>query len=761
MILLYNTTTIKSTRRGEKYEWCFKGEFMKHNESPIHNVVVIRKCGKPSLRIALLLTLLLSRTEARADTVYWTGLVGDGFWGTAGNWSSLTTPTVNDDVINNTGNTITVGSLSAGMHSLTSNGDLTLTGAQLYFYNDSIQMAPGTTLALDSNSSVSHYLAFGSPATTLSGFTLNYTSSGSLYNTAQFDGGPGGTVLNSTMIVTGKNASLSTSDLAFSNATTLSSSLGGDWKIGNAVYGNVTSITNTGTIGAYGNLVNDSSTMYIYAQYLNNTGIIEANASADIGAGGYAQTYLSLAGYDALRELSLGTIRATGNHAYLTLSTSTSVGDALPTAQLATVSAQNGGHLTLSGVIDNRGTTFTPSNYRDAVSTVNLKDLTLRGGNFAGSQGGAIGRLQLDDVAVTGDIGTDSSENINLQINEGTTFAPNTRVRIGYDSDFSIANFTNPYTLSNITLISDSANVQAVGDLTLGADFAHQGRYTSFRAPSITNLSHTDLDDISLSADVIVNKGRISADGQHNGTSFIPISSANNYSGSTLTNAAGALLSAVNGGRMYLESENVKNSGTILIDANSTMLLAQNGPTDGTTLTQDAGLTTVNGRLQAENSAARFLLNGGTLKGSGVIEPELIQNGGVISPGNSPGTLTLTGSFTQNAGGTLLMEIASNTLYDQLVLSGASNTLEGVLELQFVGGYQPQVGDSFNLFRDGSGQPVMTAFSSIVLPSGYSGNFTAGGFMLSSVAAPEPSTLALLTFSVLGFIGSRRKIGNR
>ena len=701
---------------------------------------------RTTLGTAVLLTLLLSRASAWAGTVYWTGLAGDGLWGTASNWSSLTTPTFTDSVTNATTDTITLDNISNQMLSLTSNGNLTLTSSSIAFYNASISMAAGTTLSIDNGSFVDHYLAFGSPATTLSGFTLAFTNTGSGYNgSGGIGGGPGGLVLDATMTVTGKSTRLSTSDQAFSNATMLGSRLGGDWTIGNSVYGNVTTITNSGTMGTYGDALNDSSSMTIYAQYLNNTGIIEANANAGLGAGGYAQTYLSLAGYDSLRT-TLGMIRAVGNNASLTLSTSTSIGDALPTAQLATVSAQNGGRLTLSGVIDNRGNTFTPSDYRDVASTVNLENLTLRGGDFAGSQGGAVGGLQLEGVHVIGDIGTGSNENINLTINGVTDFAVGTRVRIGYDSDLRIQNYTSPYTLQHLTLISDSANVEAVGDLTLGTDFSHEGRYTSFRAPSLTNLSHTNLDDISLSADTIVNKGRIAADGQRNGSSFIPITNGNNYSGSTLTNEDGALLSAVNGGRVYLTSENIKNSGEIMIGANSTMLLAQNYSL-GTTLTQDAGLTTVNGVLQAENSAALFILNGGTLKGSGTIEPALIQNGGVIAPGNSPGTLTLTGSFTQNAGGMLLMEIASTTLYDQLVLSGASNTLEGVLEIQFVDGYQPQIGDNFNFFSDGSGQPITTNFTTIVLPSGYSGSFNSGGFTLSSTASPEPGALALIVLA--------------
>ena len=46
------------------------------------------------------------------------------------------------------------------------------------------------------------------------------------------------------------------------------------------------------------------------------------------------------------------------------------------------------------------------------------------------------------------------------------------------------------------------------------------------------------------------------------------------------------------------------------------------------------------------------------LKGTGTINGSLINNTGIVSPGNSPGTLRVKGDFQQSVNGTLRIEIA-------------------------------------------------------------------------------------------------------
>src|SRR5690606_26700644 len=55
------------------------------------------------------------------------------------------------------------------------------------------------------------------------------------------------------------------------------------------------------------------------------------------------------------------------------------------------------------------------------------------------------------------------------------------------------------------------------------------------------------------------------------------------------------------------------------------------------------------------------------LRGSGIIAGNLV-NHGTLKPGNSPGTLTVLGNYTQT--GTLELEIASTKEYDRLIVGG-------------------------------------------------------------------------------------------
>lgn len=95
------------------------------------------------------------------------------------------------------------------------------------------------------------------------------------------------------------------------------------------------------------------------------------------------------------------------------------------------------------------------------------------------------------------------------------------------------------------------------------------------------------------------------------------------------------------------------------------------------------GLTTINeGTVLADNFSGSVLNTGGT-----------------FSPGESPATTTIGGSYTQQVAGTLLLEIGGTTPgtdYDVLTL-GAASDLNGTIEVQLINGYTPVAGDQFTL----------------------------------------------------------------
>ena len=87
------------------------------------------------------------------------------------------------------------------------------------------------------------------------------------------------------------------------------------------------------------------------------------------------------------------------------------------------------------------------------------------------------------------------------------------------------------------------------------------------------------------------------------------------------------------------------------------------------------------------------LTSGGVLTGTGQMTGALTNTSGVIRPGSSPGTFTVTGSYTQGALGMLELEVNGDQAgqFDVLAVSGLA-TLDGVVAL--VGpGYEPPDND--------------------------------------------------------------------
>ncbi len=87
-------------------------------------------------------------------------------------------------------------------------------------------------------------------------------------------------------------------------------------------------------------------------------------------------------------------------------------------------------------------------------------------------------------------------------------------------------------------------------------------------------------------------------------------------------------------------------------------------------------------------------IQGGALTGSGVILGD-VQNGGQIAPGQSPGDITIQGSYTQTVSGTLTMELGI-AAQDFLTVTGTA-ALTGTLEINLLEGYTPAPADSFQI----------------------------------------------------------------
>jgi autotransporter-associated beta strand protein len=168
-------------------------------------------------------------------------------------------------------------------------------------------------------------------------------------------------------------------------------------------------------------------------------------------------------------------------------------------------------------------------------------------------------------------------------------------------------------------------------------------------------------------------------------------------SGGTLQIGAGGTTGSivgdiVNGGTLIFDrSDTVTFGGTIsgggaLVQAGGGTLILNgtstfNGPTAVTAGTLIIGDST---HSSAGVLGGVTVSNNAIVGGYGTIGGNLVASGGVVSPGNSIGTLKVTGNYTQSASSKLLIEV-SPTTNDVLAVSGTA-TLGGTLAVSLAAG---------------------------------------------------------------------------
>jgi hypothetical protein len=194
----------------------------------------------------------------------------------------------------------------------------------------------------------------------------------------------------------------------------------------------------------------------------------------------------------------------------------------------------------------------------------------------------------------------------------------------------------------------------------------------------------------------------------------------------------------------------LSNSGTLTVgpavDANGASSLTLNG-----NYNQTAGLTQIDGSLTIPNGGV-FNLSGGTLKGTGTISGSIINTGGTVSPGDSPGVLSITGNYSQDSSSELDILITGpnpGTDYSALNMTGSA-TLDGTLSLLFPNGFTPGVGQTFTILTASGG--VSGKFATIDSPYAFDVSYGTSNVTLTSI--PEPAGLGLV--SCAGLLLMRR-----
>ena len=147
-----------------------------------------------------------------------------------------------------------------------------------------------------------------------------------------------------------------------------------------------------------------------------------------------------------------------------------------------------------------------------------------------------------------------------------------------------------------------------------------------------------------------------------------------------------------------------------------------------------------------------------------MISGDVNNLGGTVSPGNSPGVLTVTGDYAQHAEATLRIEIGGSAVgsqHDQLRIEGVAR-LDGALEIVLLDGFAPEVGNQLDIlqfaFAEGS-------FDTLILPPlrrglawDVSTLYTTGALAVAQ-AVPEPGTWLPGCFALAGITLLRGRSG--
>ena len=449
-------------------------------------------------------------------------------------------------------------------------------------------------------------------------------------------------------------------------------------------------------------------------------------------------------------DYGIGFVRFTGDNSYTggtTLSSGRLVLDsANPIGSTGTITFNGGNLVSSSYNSTDYSARFSNAanqqyNLDTADQNVNLaSNLTSSGGSF---QKGGIGTLR-----VTGNNSYDGTTSIVV----GTLAASNIVVNGGSSN---LGNASTPVILGNAASTVDIATLAYTGNTA---------NYTR---------------GFTLVANSLGGAGRLDV----------------TTAGQTLTVSSGGVTGTgmfmVGGvGDTIISSDITHTGGLTKADAGTLTLTGTNTYSGATTVT--AGQLVVNG---SSSGSAHTVGNGGTLGGIGTVGALLVQSGGTIAPGNSPGILNVSGNTTWENGGNYNWQLldatgAAGTGWDQLAITGALD-----LASLTAGGFNVNVWSLSSALVNGNAQnfdgiggiyswPIATASGGITgfnasnffintAPvngtTGFTNDFTGGTFSMSQTGnnlylnylgptpVPEPASALTVLALFSGAVLQRRK----
>jgi len=434
--------------------------------------------------------------------------------------------------------------------------------------------------------------------------------------------------------------------------------------------------------------------------------------------------------YSGGTTLAAGTLRAGNNAAFgtgtLTLNGGTLASDSATTRTI-TNAITLGGNVSLTEAATGTGELFLngPAAFGNATRT-----LTVAGANVAWLRGALSG---VDGLTKAG-------------------------------SGFLFLAGSNSYTIGTLSL---QAGTMGVGNTAFGR-FSSFG-VTTADLSSVMALTGTNGGTASIGT-LNMNTGgdlRLLAAGSAGETFTVNVGALNGSAGTIQANhVAGSVVTtlAVTGNVTSSYGGGIVNGGAgntmgLLKSGTGTLTLSGNNTYTGTT-TVSAGSLIINGN-QSAATGVLSVASGATLGGSGTIGGATTISG-ILSPGNSTGTLTVANDVTWNSGNSWVFElggagptIGSPGTSDLLAITGSNDFLKGTgaagsFTFDFAGTATTEGWYKLVDWTGGTTTFDALDFVGVNLGGVYTSEFAIQDSALYVNVVPEPSTYALLALAAAG-----------
>jgi hypothetical protein len=512
-------------------------------------------------------------------------------------------------------------------------------------------------------------------------------------------------------------------------------------------------ISGQGTLYNYGNFTNDgtvnasisSSTLYVETPSSTFTnasdGLVEASNGGTLNLLS-TNTLANNGTIEALANSTLslsptswtafGTVEANGSGAILQIGGTLSLGSG------DHLEALNGGQVQLTGTLNNAGSTFDPTTIpQDNSSSFVVNAGTIQGGNIINSTSLVFqGSGTLDSVSLDKGLTLTNGSNVYL-LNSFTS--------------------SGALTVNNDSSVFYEGNLQINNSVTLGNTSTTGTLYTGYS--SSNNSSGLTAGHTISGQGELYNYGSFTNDGTINANlSGETLTVETPTGGTTFTNASDGTLEATNSGNLSISS----NGATALANAGTIQAAASSNIATNSNITQTSGSTEIDGTLNLNSSSGTFNIQGGSLSGIGTILGH-VSNAGHVHPGDAPGTLSISGNYTQTSVGNFDLDLAGSPtsgLFGHLNVGGNAS-LAGTLNVNLLNNYLPVVNTTYDILDYGTGSGGGTLSGQFATLNGMTSNFaytisynTPNQVLLrvtnGAPAVPGPDSLVVLGIGLAG-----------